>query len=306
MMRFGLSVASVAAVLVLGQFGPYEPNAKQLELRQAVIEADSPQKAGQAFEKFFKSVAPQDTSWLSILKTDTNISIALQAAWHQKIVATPNWSKSSERGWFLTPNDAQRFFGFLEGRTGSTIPEWWQSESSFPDLRLLSDWEGEEFESLPKSCSPWEFRIESSITAEKVDDGIKLASDNSSIIIPGKLLTQLDDKDGLDQCKIYFIEGRAFVAFFSDFGDPGPLICLDVKSNKVLWTSEMWALGKMEGGASGGWATRLELQSSKHRSNEIVIWGAGNFGNYVEAFDVETGKADFRFSTNYWHAWNGE
>ena len=316
MLRVGGSVAALVAALLMGQFGPgtrAAREAKQQALRQEVIDADSPRKAGEAFEKYFKHVSPDNPIQLSALKTDENTNIALQAAWHLNLVSTPNWSKNATRRYFLKSGDAQRFFGFLEGRTGLTIPEWWQTDSSFPDERSLTDSQHQDaIKPLPANY-PWQFSLVSHVRFEKVNAGLKLETNGLSIVVPGDLLTKFEEDagfEGLHYCKVRGHGDAVFLAFFDTVGDSGPLVCIDAKKNEVRWTSKMWALGRPVDGLRGGCVTRIELEYDKRQPKNIIVWGASwnakVHGNYVEAFDIETGKTDFRFSTNYWHAWNGE
>lgn len=280
------------------------------ELRQKVIDAKSPIASGKAYKKLFLRLGQNG---LNDLFDDTNTGIALQAAWHHKLVVAPRWGKEPQSGYgpgLLKSNDAQRFFGFLEGRTGLEIPDWWQTEGDFPNLQIETEHERK----LGPDIGPG-LKLEGSLhlphyfEIEQIDRGLQL------VAFKGRgeherafVLRQETFAEGLkiagsritSDCHVQVDKDQTVLSFANAFGDPSPLLCFDSKSGELRWAKKVWALGNMIGGATGQWPSRLQMNVT---DKNVVVWGAGVFGRYVESFNKKTGKPSFRFSTNYWHQW---
>lgn len=275
-------------------------------LRLAVVNAKSAQVAGKAFQKYFKRVSPAWPHGLVTLQNDPNTTIALQAAFHHKIVLDPKWEKESGRlgPGHLKSTDAQRFFGFFEGRTKLTLPDWWQEgerRDEFPGIRL-DERLSEEFKRIPKDLNvSWQFSFPKDLKVEKAGNGLKLTSGEDSVTLKKNLLDQMEKLASSNQCQIHIVDGKVFFAFFDRLGTTNPLFCVDQATGICDWHSMIWALGKWNGGTSGPAPFRLELG---FESDEVVIFGAGVFGNFAESFARKNGHARFRFSSNYWQMWN--
>lgn len=205
----------------------------------------------------------------------------------------------------MKPADAQRFFGFLEGRTGLTIPDWWQGDGDFPgNAESITEEEIEPMEPLP--AGKWQFKLCDGESAETVAGGVRFADGEHSAVVKEDILESLRKGYDLDNCKVSSGHEKISIYFYDELGSPGPLLLVDATTGKLEWQTEVWGLGTYIGGTSGAWPVRVDLDNSDSKAGRVVVWGKANFGAYLEAFDFKTGKSLFRFSTNYWHAWDGE
>jgi hypothetical protein len=68
------------------------------------------------------------------------------------------------------------------------------------------------------------------------------------------------------------------------------------KGGKRLWESEVWALKKWSHMGSSA-RHRVELTTE---GDVVFVFGAAFGGLYLEAFDLDTGKGQYRFCTSYW------
>ena len=139
-----------------------------------------------------------------------------------------------------------------------------------------------------------------------MDGGIRLVDGEHSIVLRDDALEPLQEKYSMETCYVTYREGKVVVFFFDDIGIPGPLLYCDEATGKIEWIAEVWALGKYVGGTSGAWPMRVSVELAGNDKDKVVVWGSGVFGNYLEVLDARSGKCDYRFCTNYWHAWNGE
>ena len=301
---------TVSAIFALG-FGrePAEPEKlSDKVLRQRVIEAKSPSESGRAFARYFKEVGRGSPT----LKFDADISIALQAAWEEHAVILPDELEAErEEGDLparvLRPGDAQRFFGFLEGRGGVEIPEWWEGRRDFPERMPLRYDEPYDFEETDFSLygNKEKLRmIKSSYgpksSAVKTDDGLVLSRGEQKLTIVNDVVEQLkkDARQSAKYCIVEFSKEKSCVAIYDDLGLRFPLYCIESKTGKLLWKAEIW--GQREDAqmfTGGGSHHEVQLQVEEQ---QVAVWGAGLYGAYVECFDPKTGTAKFRFSTEYW------
>ena len=83
--------------------------------------------------------------------------------------------------------------------------------------------------------------------------------------------------------------------FSSGGGFPYKLACLAGKGGKPVWTTEVWAAGRLI--LMGKGVHRLELAEN---DDTLFVFGAESHGMYLEAFDSATGKCRYRFCTGYW------
>lgn len=306
-----LVIGSVAT-MALAEDDAEKERKKLQTLRQAVIEANSASDAGKAFRDYFHQ------GGLSQL-AEPNTSIALQAAWHRRVVSNPLGPPKSRPNpaVYLKYNDAQRFFGFLEGRTGLEIPRWWQHGEQFPDLRRFGFYDRKEndpdgFVKLPEALNippRWKFAVEKFVEAEVAGDDLRLIErKDRSVLLKQSLLKSLSDKYqlGILHCEVRFLDNSVYLTFFDPFGQSHPVVRIDGKTNQVDWIAEVWAFGMIPDNYINVGSARVEslFVTTSDQREKMVVWGRGEFGNFVEQFDAATGKADFRFSTNYWHQWD--
>jgi hypothetical protein len=279
------------------------------ELRDRVIAAKTSHDSGRAFARYFKEVG---RNGLDRLKNDADTGIALEAAWEQHAVVMPEELDPDRDVDSLPPRvlragDAQRFFGFLEGRTGLEIPEWWEGRRNFPPR--LDNWERpiHEFEETDFSLRDGGGKLKviksfygPKSSAVRVNEGLLLSNGSRKLIVAADVVEKWknDAPVGTEFCDFYVGGERSYVAIYNEIGFEFPLFCIETKSGKLLWKVRVWGqrlpLGMLFTGS--GYHHEIELDVSDER---VEVWGAGLFGSYVESFAAKTGAVRFRFSTEY-------
>ena len=278
------------------------------ELREKVIEAKTFRDAGEAFARYFKEVGRRS---LEVLKRDPDTTIALQAAWESLTVVMPEDLNSSRDAdtlpqRVLRDGDAQRFFGFLEGRTGLEIPNWWEGRRNFPSRDKGPDWQLTEFEETDVVLRKGSGKLKlikprfgtKKNSAELVDERLVLTIGSQKLTV-GKEVVETWKKGGLGggQFDVHVKKERSYVAIYDDFGLAFPLYCIETDTGKLLWKGEVWGQRLAASIFTGvGYYHEVELEVGDER---IAVWGAGLYGSYLECFDAKTGAVKFRFSTEY-------
>jgi hypothetical protein len=255
----------------------------------------------------------------SSLLADDNTSLALFAA----------WDAAKQRSGQAEGADWNWFVGFLQGRTGLSPPLRWEialmsihygqfkqwNPNQWAPRRVLEDYlkKGDVLEKwqddtivlkrrrvLTKKAGFW---VPSDLTAQLNDRDLAITvGEKEQILVAASVLKDAvsnPEASGYNHLNATVAADRAFVAFFDEFGERYPLLCIDRNSGKVLWKAEVWALATEQIPArSGSWAHNLILEFHK---KSVVLYGIG-VGCYVEAFDIETGKPLYRFASNAWYA----
>jgi hypothetical protein len=91
----------------------------------------------------------------------------------------------------------------------------------------------------------------------------------------------------------------SFVALYSTLGDRFSLLCIESRSGRPLWKTSVWALGAEV--VPYGIGVRRHDLGIICTGRQVAVFGDDGDSCYLEAFDTQTGKNIFRFSTNYWN-----
>ena len=217
-------------------------------------------------------------------------SLALQA--YAELNNT--WVESSPADPILSTSDANRFIGFLEGRTRLTSPEWWTqiyAERHSGDLFKYR-------EAALGSTLPVGFlEVRADVDIRLQGGELLIRKGASECTFPATIIDVLKDGDDLfvSRCTAAIHRDDGILAFYDHAA--GSCKLFYASKGKLRWQSVAWGQGYPRGAISGGWTHDCEVRI---QGDVAAIFGSGTAGPYVEAFDTKTGTNLFRFSREYW------
>jgi len=268
-------------------------------LRDVVIDAQTPVEAGRAYRRLFTSFDA------GTLVNDQNTGIALQAYWRinnmQRLLLSGEpdrnpRSMSGSSSVHLSRHHVHRFLGFFEGRTKLVVPLFWEDDF-FTRAADGGAW-GLRPEAGVKDLR---YRYAIDVDIESADVVLKLDWLRETVRLPLSTFATPADADPRPDAFDMDVSGALamIVLYNSDFSDSYFVRAVDTKSGALIWEIRGWGAG-YEGG-SGVASNYLQVRIQE---STVVVFGASVSGRYAEAFDARSGNPVFRFSTNYWNAWD--
>jgi hypothetical protein len=187
----------------------------------------------------------------------------------------------------------QRFLGFVEGRVGAAPPVAWERGL----LTVTSGGSATRFFPTPPKVNATRsrFRVPDDISFEVVDGFGRIKVADRSTSFPIGVLDELSDSDNPTLAAIVDVD-CGVVAAYSDTGDPLVLVCLESKTGTVKWNAYGWGTG-MAIATGQGHSHTVELVIA---NGGVFVFSIGAFAATIERFDLENGKATFRFCTADW------
>lgn len=196
----------------------------------------------------------------------------------------------------------QRFAGFVEGRLGIRPPSWWetllgslrydsvQSLSVSRRATRLRDYRWTEAEMyVPRDISD----------VKRQGGGLQIVREERQFTIPESVLS-----DAIEELTfvsaVSLLPGqdeRFFVAFHWHLGNWTPVYCIDGASGKVIW--QAMANTILPPGASTGPLPLSQWIELRIQGKTLYVFGATDRSMFIDAFDMDSGKSEFRFSTAY-------
>jgi len=254
-----------------------------LDLVRDIAAAKTAQQAARGYKALLDKA---DRKKLRQLKHVSETGVALRAALEDvRLTAKP------ER---VDAQAISRFLGFVEGRLDIQLPTWWEETIASATLdptgrivpgfpqRWLTDDTPQDFPELAK------LEQTQSPTHTRVRIGKQTVLLTPEVFeIRGKAMANTAG---------YLDEDVCILALHSDSGQSYSLLCLDRRTGGIRWKSEVWA-GASEVVAIGKWYEIVEIVTKGKR---VFVIGSGVFHFYIEGFDRETGKAEFRFVNWYY------
>lgn len=282
-----LSIIPALFGLWLLQSGVAHGQEHQTEQLEKLMQGEGHGGLQKAYRDFFKRL---NVNEIRALKSHTSNGIALQAAWEEVRRSAIGKNGQELR---IDPLVLYRFVGFVEGRLGITLPDWWEQGL------LTAGVSRQGMFSFGKPNEPvyhktgLDFLSPHDTRVEKVNSDIFLRTPQGSLSLPQSLLAETK---GLHMPSIsgLIYRDRWYVAMHPYGCFPFFLYCIERRSGKTLWKQRVWVGGK--GGYEGihrHWVVLLG------RSDHIMVFGAGEDTMYVESFHAEKGCNVFRFSTSY-------
>lgn len=313
----GVSQCSTVAVVWL-LAGALWPAALAAQSAQDRIErATSSLEAGRAYRDLFQNA---DLATLERLSKAPNLGISLQAYWRlnnvrvSKESAEPDGSAISDavslNGSTRDPEYMGQFFGFFEGRTLVRPPVFWKEAVLSNDAVCDDRADNAAPHEGSSSTSDWgPLKLASGTTAKRVGDkaviNMWVLNDKIEFTLPANVLDNLPDPPdevAIDRVCFYHDDETTLLALYrSEWSGRFPLRCVESASGRMKWSAEVWGAGDEQVPGGSGFRTHCVELSCDDRM--AVVFGRATLGVYAEGFDLATGKALFRFASNYWNVW---
>jgi len=184
-----------------------------------------------------------------------------------------------------------RFVGLIEKSLGVEPPEWWidalirsgQNGTPFPASAeykrvgfgdKLQTFRGQRYRITDRQIA---LRSGRKTTSEVLESVLRNAPQSQKYI-------ELGESDDILLCALY-----------SDWAMSYHLFALDVKNNKSMWKSEIWAGAYAAGSGSSFHYVDLLISNGK-----AIIFGCDGACVYIEGFDTKSGSPLVRFHSSLW------
>jgi hypothetical protein len=240
------------------------------------------------------------------LAKDPDVTIAAHAAWeYHEMRKPPRGDQFDPRA---TPDQCAAVFGVLRDRLGWSPPLWW--ERAFSDISAEIDY-GRPV--VPEAEAARDLRLIYGTESTTVEEGavaVKIAAAAGDILVYKLpfLCAVMKTASLLNEprlCTAWVDDEQAFVAYYQrSYGDSFPLFRFTRHNGRggpygngtaLAWETTVWAEPRAFLGAP---ARAIEVV---YRDGRVAVFGVGSFSRYLEVFDATTGKALWRFSSNFWH-----
>jgi hypothetical protein len=249
-------------------------------------------------ERFRELVKLVGRKGLSNLKLHADNSIAIQAAWSEAL----NSLSDKDKEHFYVPKDrvaTSRFFGFLEGRAGISIPKWWTVKMSPSELDIKKR---ERWRRRSKKFGPDEFVYhQTGLHSIKGPTDTFLMRDKGAVVLkigddqarlPESISKLLDDRNDY-QITGCFSPSTCYVAIHDSIGASHSIWSLSRDSEEVNWQKRvngcLWS-----GGTTGFHESHVEVAL---QGDKLLVFGAAGTGFYAAGFESRSGEELFQFST---------
>jgi len=263
-------------------------------LREAVLRANSVDKAAEAYKAYFVQIGRVA---LKDRMKDEDTGIALQSAW--EVHLKPAKRKKSDdirTDDIYDPDELGKFVAFLKDRTKAPVPEWWAR--CVVDVDLFPGRHHAFVNPRAHSEKPRAAETGDAAKVEEKDDDIVYSAGGRSVRFPKDTFKTL-----LPPALVGVLgEKRSVVAAYDPgFGGRFPLAGFAGAGGKPTWTAEVWGAGRT---VLAG-LTYHRVQATE-QGDIVYLFGIESHGAYVEAFEAATGKCRFRFCTGYWFHFSEE
>jgi hypothetical protein len=267
-----------------------DPGPATATLREAVLRADSSDKAAPAFKAYFLRLR---RAGLPDLLKDENSGIALQAAWETHLQPAERKEKAGLRtNDKYDPAELGKFVTFFKERTKAPVPDWWASALTdvylFPGNCHAFGGAGKAAPEKPKSTGA----DRNELKVEVKRNAIVCAAGSRSVEFPKETF-----EGSFPESFVGWLgEKRSVVAGYTKTSGFAYQVAGFVgKGGKPKWKADVWAAGRtLLLGQGHHWVEMRE------RDGVVYLFGKESHGAYAEAFEAASGKVQFRFCTCYW------
>lgn len=265
------------------------------------IENDQPaQKQAATYKTLFEKVG---RAGLPELLKDKDTGVALQAAWelHKKLVKRDKPNKDSTLIRSTETYDAtemKKFLAFIKDRTKAPIPDWWAAGISDLYVVDMDEVRGHlYFGDIPRlkeiELGDQTWLVREGVIMKRQGKITSYQSGDVTLQVPKELFPKLDRANLAD---LVTEKETCLASYQSSGGYRFNVAKVDNKTSKHVWTAEVWAVDRRTlFGPSA--MHRIEMTQA---GDVLFVFGAEAFGMYIEAFDLETGKSQFRFCSSNW------
>jgi len=267
-------------------------------LRGKVLDSHSPEEAAQAYQNYFLCTG---RAGLKVLMNDENTSIALQAAWETNLKPVERKVRGSDDRTDDTydPTELAKFISFFKDRTRAPVPDWWAT--AVTDVDLMPS-EHHSFSAAIKPRKPEGSKTDTRhFKATEDGDNIVCSADGRTLTFPKRMFEDapfhsLDAfHNSFDSFIGFLHEDYSVVAADrANGGSSYPIACFKGKDGERNWNDKVWGAGRSFGGLN---RNRVEMTE---KNGTVYLFGIEAQGAYAEAFNMDTGRVQFRFCTSYW------
>ena len=245
---------------------------------KSLSRAKSPRHLTDRLDRVFSAVSARDLDRLAL---EPDFTCALSAGWQRVRRTMPEAMPNHD----VSPDGEAiaRFLGLIEGRLQVAVPDAWEATvKSAKSHDCKNTWF-----SCPKKLKQLtgaDGRI------RRVDDEWLLDRDGLSIRIPAGCDIRENSNIAVQ------IDGdNLYLALYDCPPTPYRLVAIDRASNKINWSSEVWAAGGVVSYTGKGW----HFAEIRLERGLLFVFGLSGDSAYVEIFDKSTGENSCRFSTAY-------
>lgn len=193
-----------------------------------------------------------------------------------------------------------RFVGFVEGRLRLELPRSWQRElvaARYYGRRHLAI--PTKLDDEPYVWSEAGWARPPHLGLRKTQTGLQVVSEQGTCNIRTETIAKAraDYSAIIENLNILMVsDRRCIVALHDDLWTPYPIYCLEPRSGDIVWQSEVWAEVPVIRGVSGPTPHWIDIRRC---GNRVYIFGTCLFSMYIEAFALDDGDNEVRFSTSY-------
>jgi hypothetical protein len=234
------------------------------------------------------------------LITDEDTGIALQAAWETRKKITQERVYIGHYGSRMYDRGVLGgFLEFLKVRTGATPPGWWADSIVTVDVDpgvtctfpLLEENRVGAGPRLREAEAGGRILVPQGADLKATGDDLVYSAVGRTVRFPTKTFLPWWSYAGLLGNKWSVISGYGL-----DGGTPFKLAGFTGEGGMPAWMSPVWC-GMRPRVLGNPGRKFVELTGVK---DAVFVWVGGNGGMEVEAFDLATGRCQFRFSATYW------
>ncbi len=245
-------------------------------LRDAVIRAETSEKASSAYKVLFTKKWPSD---IGLASKELDTSIALQSVWEASHRPEKHYDKNTHWHWRYKPTKTKQFVDFFQKRTSLPIPLWWQETILNTEMEPGKG----------SACfGPYPRRNAASFTVQKDSVAVMLSGRKVGSLPLSTEIIAFDAIQWKDQALVVVIP----------LGGPGKLYLFGRDAKTIVWRTDVWATGR--------WTVNglvIETVSLVLREDSVAVFGEAGTA-YAESFNATTGTSIFRFNTSYWQNWS--
>ncbi len=268
-------------------------SAQELDhLIKKVTVAGGGSRASLAYRELFSAAGPEG---ISVLKRDSDDSIAIQAAWEEVRLTVPE--EQGPKVYRPKKNKLVSFVGFLEARSRSTVPKWWaECVRDARAHRRDNIYGGKPTKSPYHNAGLKHVNAPIGTTVKQDGKQCSVHVGDASIALPSELVVLSDDGSLYRNVSATFTKKECFVAIHGDVGYSHVVACIDRESEKIRWKSKACGCcwwGGATGVSIGGGVVTVVVHEDR-----VAVFGKSS-GFYAHGFSRDDGKTLFRFSSEF-------
>ena len=264
---------------------------KQQDKRIDSLKSDFSFESRRDYQEIFKSKSANE---IEKYLEDMDDSLATQAAWQLVKLTIPDNRDSEWRP--VGKRELDHFLKFFVQRNHIEIPDWWKNEivncGAYVRTQPFTGRFGSSKSLYGSPDKNWA-HYPPFISIQEENDRIVLTENEDSIAIPRRYLRDGKFRDSIN---VKFTDDRCFLAIHNCAGYSHDLVCLDRKSGKIEWKSDVCGYATW-GGTSGHHQSWVTVETTK--DGRVFVFGSGTGGFYAHGFQISNGRSMVYFASNF-------